>query len=125
MGITNTGMAEAAGLLGTDTTSGRTAFDYIGVGTGSTTFAATQTDLITPVERIAGTGTRVTTTVTNDTLQLVATHTAGGSETITEAGVFNASSSGVMLSRLVFTGRILDVGETLTVTYKIQVKQGA
>ena len=125
MGITNTGMAEVAKLIGTDTTSGAAAFDYLGFGTSSTAFNATQDALVTQLDRVAGTGTTVQTTVAGDTFQLVATHTAAGTETITEAGMFNGSgTSGHMLSRLVFTGRVLDLNETLTITYKIQVKQG-
>lgn len=128
-GLTNTGFAEITALMLTDV--GGTAFDYIGIGTGTTAFVATQTDLITPVKRKAGTGTQVTTTVTNDTAQLVATFAAAdtlsGTDAITESGVFNAASAGTMLCRQVFTALSIDwdAGDTLQMTWKVQAKQGA
>jgi len=127
--ITNTGMAEVAGIILTDV--GGTAFDFVGIGTGTTAESAAHTDLITPVKRKAGTGTRVTTAVTNDTAQLVATFssadTLSGSSAIAEAGVFNAVSGGTMLFRKIFTAKTVnwDDGDTLEVTAKCQMKQGA
>lgn len=127
--MAKTGMAQVAGLILTDVAG--TAFDYIGIGTGTTAESADHTDLITPVKRKAGTGTRITTTFTNDTAQLVATFaaadTCSGSSAIAEAGVFTASSAGVMLFRKIFTAKTVnwDDGDTLEVTAKCQMKQGA
>jgi len=127
--ITNTGMAQVAGLVLIDV--GGTAFDYVGIGTGSTAESAAHTDLITPVKRKTATGTRVTTTQTDDTAQLVATFSSGdtlsGTDAICEAGVFTAESAGVMLFRKIFTAKSVnwDDGDTLEVTAKCQMKQGA
>ena len=127
--MAKTGMAQVAGLILTDV--GGTAFDYVGIGTGTTAESADHTDLITPVKRKAGTGTRITTTFTNDTSQLVATFSSGdtlsGSSNIAEAGVFTAVSAGVMLFRKIFTAKTVnwDDGDTLEVTAKCQMKQGA
>ena len=127
--ITNTGMAQVAGLVLIDV--GGTAFDYVGIGTGSTAESAAHTDLITPVKRKAGTGTRVTTTQTDDTAQLVTTFSSGdtlsGTDAIAEAGVFTAATAGVMLFRKIFTAKSVnwDDGDTLEVTAKCQMKQGA
>jgi len=127
--ITNTGMAQVAGLVLIDV--GGTAFDYVGIGTGSTAESAAHTDLITPVKRKAGTGTRVTTTQTDDTAQLVTTFSSGdtlsGTDAIAEAGVFTAATAGVMLFRKIFTSKSVnwDDGDTLEVTAKCQMKQGA
>jgi hypothetical protein len=126
--MAKTGMAQVAGLILTDI--GGTAFDYVGIGTGTTAESADHTDLITPVKRKAGTGTRVTTTFTNDTAQLVATFssadTLSGSSAIAEAGVFTAVSDGVMLFRKTFSAKTVnwDDGDTLEVTAKCQLKQG-
>ena len=123
-GITNAGFAEIAGLILTDV--GGTPFDYIAIGTGTTAFDPTQTALISETHREAGTGSRETTAVTNDTAVLVATFSGyTGSEAITESGVFNASSGGTMLCRQVFTALNIDwdQGDTLTITWKIQIKQ--
>jgi len=127
-GITNAGFAEVAGLLLTDV--GGTAFDYIAIGTGTTSFDPTQTTLVSEISRKAGTGSRVTTSVTNDTAQLQAQFSSAdglsGTSAVTESGVFNASSGGTMLCRQTFSALNIDwdAGDTLTVTWKIQVKQG-
>jgi hypothetical protein len=127
--MAKTGMAEVAGLILTDV--GGTAFDYVGIGTSTAAESADHTDLQTPVKRKAGTGTRQTTTFTNDTAQLVATFSSAdglsGSSAIAEAGVFNASTAGTMLFRKIFTAKTVNWndGDTLEVTAKCQMKQGA
>jgi len=122
--VVNAGLAQIAGLILTDI--GGTAFDYIAFGTGTTAAAVTDTTLKTEIttsggERKAGTGTRTTTSVTNDTAQLVATFTFTGSFALTESGVFNASSDGTMLSRQVFAAVNVVSGDQIQVTWKIQV----
>jgi len=127
-GITNVGFAEVAGLILLDV--GGTAFDYIAIGTGTTAFDPTQTSLVSEVIRKAGTGSKTTTSVTDDTAQLVTTFSSAdglsGSHSITESGVFNASSGGTMLCRQTFSALNIDwdAGDTLQVTWKIQIKQG-
>ena len=127
-GITNVGFAEVAGLILLDV--GGTAFDYIAIGTGTTAFDPTQTALVSEVIRKAGTGSKTTTSVTDDTAQLVTTFSSAdglsGSHAITESGVFNAASGGVMLCRQTFPALNIDwdAGDTLQVTWKIQIKQG-
>lgn len=123
--ITNAGMAEVAALICADQASGHTAFDYLGFGTGTNAFNVTDTALQTQSgSRIAATGTLITVTVTNDTMQLVGTYTAGGTVAITEAGIFNAATAGTMLARWVFSARNLDLNETLQLTAKVTIKQG-
>lgn len=62
----------------------------------------------------------MTTTVTNDTHQVVGTNTAGGSLTITNAGVFDASSSGNLYVKGDFTGVVLASGDSIQFTFKVQ-----
>jgi hypothetical protein len=121
--ITNTGLAEIAALIGLDTTSVATAFDYVAWGTNATAAAATQTALLGEIitaggERGAGAGSRITTTTTNDTFQLQKTFTFTGSLSLREIGVFNDSSVGVMLSRQTLVIDVIN-GDAITVTYKI------
>lgn len=124
--ITNTGIAGIAGLI---IQSGSTApFSYIAIGTSTATASSTQTTLTSEIstgggERGAGTLSRVTTDITNDTAQILKTFTftTTGSFAITEAGVFNASASGTMLCRQVFTAITVTTNDTLDVTYKIDV----
>ena len=127
--MAKTGMAQVAGLILLDVTVD--AFDFIGIGTSTAEESADHTDLQLPVKRKAGTGTRQTTAFTNDTAQLVTTFskadTLSGSQDIAEAGVFTTESDGVMLFRKVFTAKTVDwdAGDTLEVTAKCQMKQGA
>ena len=126
-GLTNVGFAEVAGLITLDV--GGTAFDYIAIGTGTTAFDPTQTALANEIKRKAGTGTRVTTTVTNDTHQLVTTFSSAdgltGTSAVTESAEFNASTGGTMLNRQTFSALNInwDAGDTLQVTWKVQAKQ--
>ena len=100
-GICNAGKAQMALLAGD---ASATPFTYLEVGTSVTAFGASQTALQAAITdsglaRAAATVSRVTTTVTNDTLNLTTTWNVTGSKTIEEIGIFNASSSGTMLGR--------------------------
>jgi hypothetical protein len=63
----------------------------------------------------------VTTDVTNDTAQLVYTFTVTGTAAVTESGVFNAASSGVLLARQVFSAINVVNGDSLQITWKFDV----
>jgi hypothetical protein len=100
-----------------------TAMSHIAVGTGTTVAATTQSVLVGEVARVALTSTtQVTTTVTGDAIQYVATFPAGsGTSALTEAGIFNAASGGTMMARTVFA--VINKGalDTLTITWKITI----
>lgn len=120
--VTNAGKAQLA-LLAGDATA--IPFTYLAVGTSTTAVAATDTTLTAEItdsgfERAAATVTRVTTTVTNDTVQLTKTWTATGSKTIEEIGVFNASSAGTMLSHALTTSKVMASSDTLAATYQLK-----
>ena len=127
--LTNVGMAIVSALLLADV--GETAFDYIAIGTGTDGAVAGDTALQTEVKRKAAVGTQVTTTISDDTAQLVITFSAAdtlsGTDQITEVGVLNAASNGDLLMRQTFTAIpcAWDDGDTLEMTVQIQVKQGA
>lgn len=95
--------------------------NYAAWGTGAGTAAATDTTLFTEASesRVAGTSTQETTTVTNDTYQVAATITADGTKTITNAGLFDASTSGNMLMKGDFTGVALTSGESIAFTFQL------
>lgn len=122
--ITNAGKTEVAGLICADQAASYTAFDYIAIGTDDGTTLpvdATNTALGAEVMRQAATGTLVTTSVTNDTMQLQATFNFTSSYAITEAGVFNDATAGTMLARQTFAAINVASGDSLQVTYKVQV----
>jgi hypothetical protein len=126
MGITNTGMAQTAKLLGTDVTDS-VPFNYIAIGSSNTAFAATQTALITELQRADAVGTLTTTAVTNDTLTLTKdSFSFGGSYSINEVGAFQLNSGSIMLSRTVLGSTIsVTSTDTLKVIINEQVKQGS
>ena len=121
--ITNAGFAGAAGrLMGSGAPA---AFTYIAVGTGATAANVTDTTLQTEtatsgLSRVAGTASLVTTTVTNDTAQLTTTFTVSGTVAVTESGVLNASSSGTLLCRQVFSAINVVSGDSLAITWKVK-----
>ena len=95
---------------------------YIGWGTGAGTAAAADTTLFTEAAeaRVAGTSTQQTTTVTNDTYQVIGTLTAAGAKTITNAGLFDASTAGNLYMKGDFTGIALNTGESIQFTMQVQ-----
>lgn len=120
--ITNVGLAAVAGLTGN--TGSITAFTYLAIGTSATAVAATDTTLGAEITdsgltRSAATVSRVTTAQTNDTLQLTFTWTASGSKTVQEAGIFNASSSGIMLAHALTGAKAVVSSDILVGTYKV------
>lgn len=73
---------------------------FIAVGTGTTAAAASQSALVTELKRNAATFAH---TVGTKTFTFTAQYAAGDATgAITEAGVFNAASAGIMLDRVVF-----------------------
>jgi len=101
-----------------------TAMSHMGVGTGTTPAAAGDTALGTALgARVTLDSTTITTTsVTDDSVQYVATFGAGVSTgAITEAGIFNALTGGTMLCRTVFS--VINKGalDTLVITWKVTV----
>lgn len=70
--------------------------------------------------RTSGTSSRTTTSVANDTYQVVGTITcATNNKTITNMGLFDASSSGNLFIHGDFTGVALVVGDSITATFTI------
>ena len=94
---------------------------YVGWGTGAGTTAATDTTLFSETgSRTSGTTTQQTTSTTNDTYQVIGTVTAGSSLTITNAGLFDALSSGNLFVKGDFTGVALTSGDSIQFTFKTQ-----
>ncbi len=94
------------------------ALSHMAIGTGSTAAAAGNTTLGTEAGRVALTST----TVTANAVAYVATFGAGtGTGAITEAGLFNASSSGDMLCRTVFSVINKGAADTLGITWTVTV----
>lgn len=91
---------------------------YVHWGTGAGAAAKGDTALTTPGSeaRVIGTATQPLA----DQNQWVATLTADGTKTITEAGLFDASTAGNMMIRGDFTGIPLTSGDKIEFTIQLQ-----
>ena len=122
--VTTTGKAGVAGRIGGS--GSPAAFTYIAIGTGTTAAAVGDTTLQTEITtgggaRASATVSLVTTDTTNDTARAVLTFNFTSSFAVTEAGLLNASSSGTLLNRNVFTAVNVANGDSLQVTIDIDV----
>lgn len=95
---------------------------FVAWGTGAGTAAIADTTLFTESAeaRVSGTSTQQTTTTTNDTYQVIGTITASAGRTITNAGLFDASTSGNLFMKGDFTGVVLASGDSIQFTMKVQ-----
>lgn len=129
---TTVGKALVADLLGG--VNGSAYAKSIGVGTGTTAAAITDTALETEkkADGTAASGVHalpdasvtnslVTTDTTNDTLQMVGTIAFTATLAITESGVFNADTNGTMLARQVFSAVNVVSGDSLEITWKFDI----
>jgi hypothetical protein len=101
---------------------------YLGWGTGASAGSASSIDVSTPATeaRVAGTSSQFTTTVTNDTHQVIGTITASGAKTITNVGLFDAAGTGSPPSGgtlyAIFDGlsEALNTGDAIAFTARVQ-----
>lgn len=100
---------------------------HMGVGTGTTAPAAGQSALVSQATngRVALTSTTITGTPPIN-VRYVASFPSGSAGSvvvgnITEAGIFNASSGGVMLCRTTFTAVNKAAADTLSITWNVTV----
>lgn len=103
-------------LAGVDTV----AADYVAWGTGTTTAAKGDTTLETESaeDRVQGTKS-VQGTGSSAKYQVVATITSESAQTISEAGLLNASSSGDLVIHGDFTGIALGIGDSIEFTFTL------
>lgn len=120
--ITNAGVAiQAKRMIGA--TPSQAEPKYVAMGVGATgaarTAVAGDTALSSEVEtRTTGTASNVTTTVTNDTYQVVGTVAATTSRAVDEAGLFDASTSGNLMISATFAVQNLSNGDSIQFTWK-------
>ena len=113
--VVDTGLAYIAGRM-KDTSDA--AMTHMAVGTDNTAAAAGNTALGSQLDIQALTST----TVTANSVAYVATYAAGtGTGALTEAGIFNAASSGTMLCRTVFAVINKGAADSMTVTWTVTI----
>jgi len=118
---TNAGFALVADRVGG--VAAGAAVTYLALGTGFTAAAPTDTALEaeitdTGLARAAATVTRETTTVADDTLQLLHEWTATGVKILREIGALNAGAAGSLLARKVFDAITTADTDHVKMTYK-------
>lgn len=95
-----------------------TAMSHMAVGTDNTAAGLAQTTLIAETARVALSAT----TVLTNTITYDATYPAGtGTGALVEAGIFNATPAGTMLSRTVFSVVNKGALDTMTISWVITV----
>ena len=95
-----------------------TAMSHMAIGSGSTAAAAGNSALGSELGRVALTSTAVSAAVVTYT----ATYAAGtGTGAVTEAGILNASSSGTLLCRTVFSVVNKGASDSMTITWTVTV----
>ncbi|RLI98017.1 MAG: hypothetical protein DRP00_02935 [Candidatus Aenigmatarchaeota archaeon] len=99
------------------------AFQYIAIGSGTTAPSGSDTALENELFRKAGTITIETTNISGDTLRVEATFTFDANYSISESGLFNASSGGTMLARQTFSAIDVTPAYELTIVWKIVVSR--
>jgi hypothetical protein len=114
--VVNTGLNYITSRM-KDATAG--VMSHMALGTGTTAAAAGDTD----VETIAGSREALDSgspTVSTNTINYVCSFEAGDvTGAITEAGIFNASSGGTMLCRVVFSALNLTSSDSISVDWTI------
>ena len=115
--VVNTGLAYIVSRM-KDTTKG--AMSHMALGSGTTAAAAGQTDLVSILGSRETLDSTTITGTNNEKVQYVCGFEAGdGTGAVTEAGLFNASSSGDMLCLTVFSVVNKAADDTMTVTWTI------
>jgi hypothetical protein len=121
--VVNTGLRFIAESMLKTTTDSPASMTHMSVGSGTTNAAPTDTALESQLARVTlDSSASVTTNVTNDAVQYVATFAAGtGTGAVTEAGIFNDATAGTMLCRTVFP--VINKGalDTLVITWKVTI----
>lgn len=115
--IVTTGKQYIAAMIGPNPPS---AMSKMAVGTGTTAPTASDTGLQTEI------GTRATITTTHTAATTVTTYTAtfgpgNGTGALTEAGIFDAATSGNMMARVTFPVVNKDVSGTIVITWQVTI----
>ena len=123
--ITNVGL----GIITNRIIQAGTAPKNIGWGTGAGTAAVGDTTLFTEAlvnltggstDHTVGTESRTTNTQTNDQYTVTGTRTATGAGTVTNAGLWDAASGGVLFMKGDFTGIGLASGDSIAFTFNVR-----
>jgi len=115
--VVNTGLAYIASrMVGTS----KSVMSHMALGSGTTAAAAAQTDLVSILgSREALDSTSISGTNDEKVVYVSSFEAGDATGAVTEAGIFNASTSGDMLCRTVFSVVNKAADDTMTVTWTI------
>ena len=115
--VVNAGLAYIASRM---TGTAKAVMSHMALGSGTTTAAAGQTDLVTILGSREGLDTITIAGSNNEKVVYVASFEAGDATgAVTEAGIFNAASGGDMLCRTKFNVVNKAADDTMSVTWTI------
>lgn len=115
--VVNSGLAYIASRM-KDTT--KSAMSHMALGSGTTAAAASQTDLVSILGSREALDSTTISGSNNEKIVYVSAFEAGDATgAVTEAGIFNAASSGDMLCRTVFNVVNKAADDTMSVTWTI------
>jgi hypothetical protein len=101
---------------------GEAAMSHMAIGTGTTAAAAGDTALENELDRNALTSVTQGSDTDANKVTYIGDWAAGdGTGAITEAGIFNSASAGIMLCRTVFAVKNKGAGDTLTLTWVLTI----
>ena len=116
--VVTAGKGYVASRMKSDVSGGSAIMSHMAIGSGSTSAAAGDTALGSQLGRVALTSSGISGAV----LTYTASFAAGtGTGAVTEAGLFNASSSGTMLCRTVFSVVNKGSSDSMTITWTVTV----
>ena len=116
--VVTAGKGYVASRMKSDVSGGSAIMSHMAIGSGSTSAAAGDTALGSQLGRVALTSTGISGAV----LTYTASFAAGtGTGAVTEAGLYNASSSGTMLCRTVFSVVNKGSSDSMTITWTVTV----
>jgi hypothetical protein len=115
--VVNAGLAYIASRM---TGTSKAVMSHMALGSGTTAAAASQTDLVTLLGAREALDSSTITGSNNQQVAYVSAFEAGDATgAVTEAGIFNAASSGDMLCRTVFSVVNKAADDTMSVTWTI------
>ena len=115
--VVNSGLEYIASRM---TGTSKAVMSHMAVGSGTTAAAATQTDLVSILGSREALDSTTISGTNNEKVVYVSSFEAGdGTGAITEAGLFNASTSGDMLCRTVFSVVNKAADDTMSITWTI------
>ena len=117
--VVTTGLAFIAARM---TGTAKAIMSHMALGSGTTAAAATQTDLVSILGSREALDSTTLTGTGNTKVAYVSSFEAGdGTGAVTEAGIFNASTSGDMLCRTVFGVVNKGADDTMSITWTITI----